>query len=181
MAWVALDRGIRLASEFGMRGDVERWAVERDAVRAAILERGVDPSTGAFRRAFDGDDVDAALLLIGSTGFLPPADPRIVRTIDVVRGRLGRGDLLRRYVGDDGLEGDEGAFLACSFWLARALADAGRRAEAEEVFDAACARSNDVGLLPEEIDATSGAFLGNVPQALSHIALLHAAAAMSRG
>ncbi len=181
MAWVALDRGVRLAAEFGLRGDAEGWGRERDAVRAAILDRGIDPSTGAFRRAFDGDDVDAALLLIGSTGFVPSTDARGERTIDVVRERLGHGDLLRRYDGDDGLEGDEGAFIACSFWLARALADAGRRHEAEEAFAAACAHANDVGLLPEEVDVSSGGFLGNMPQALSHIALLQAAAAISEG
>ena len=180
MAWVALDRGVRLATEFGLRGDADAWARERDAVRGAVLERGIDRTTGSFRRAFDGDDVDAALLLIGSTGFAPSSDARLDRTIDVVRRRLGTAELVRRYDGVDGLEGDEGAFLACSFWLSRALVEAGRRAEAEEVFEAACARSNDVGLLPEEIAPASGEFLGNVPQALTHIALIHAATALAR-
>jgi GH15 family glucan-1,4-alpha-glucosidase len=180
MAWVALDRGVRLATEFGLRADTERWTRERDRVRAAVVDRGIDPATGAFRQAFDRDGVDASLLLIAGTGFLPPSDALVSRTIDVVRERLGRDDLLYRYRGRDGLEGDEGAFVACSFWLAEALAEAGRVTEAEEVFAAVCARSNDVGLLPEEIEPVSGAFLGNVPQALSHIALINAATAIDR-
>jgi GH15 family glucan-1,4-alpha-glucosidase len=180
MAWVALDRGLRLATEFGLRGDTEGWRQARDRVRSAVLDRGIDPATGAFRQALGSDDVDASLLLIGTTGFLPPSDGRLQRTIDVVRERLGRGDLVYRYRAADGLPGDEGAFVACSFWLAEALAGAGRVAEAEDVFDAACARSNDVGLLPEEIDPASGAFAGNFPQALSHIALINAATAIDR-
>jgi GH15 family glucan-1,4-alpha-glucosidase len=178
MAWVALDRGVRLAREFRLRGEVDRWERERDRVKAAVLEHGVDPATGGFRQAFASTDVDAALLLVGATGFLPATDPRIGRTIDTVRDRLGRGELVHRYRAADGIEGEEGAFVACSFWLARALAESGRRAEAEDVFGAACARSNDVGLLPEEIDPVSGAFLGNVPQALSHMALITAAMAI---
>jgi GH15 family glucan-1,4-alpha-glucosidase len=178
MAWVALDRGVRLAREFGLRGDVGRWERERDAVKAAVLDQGVDPTTGAFRQAFGSTDVDAALLLVGTTGFLPPSDERINRTIDVVRERLEREGLVYRYRAADGLEGDEGAFVACSFWLAQALASAGRRTEAEDVFRAVCRRSNDVGLLPEEVDPVSGAFLGNMPQALSHMALINAAGAI---
>jgi GH15 family glucan-1,4-alpha-glucosidase len=178
MAWVALDRGVRLAREFRLRGAVDRWERERDRLKALVLERGVDPRTGVFRQAFESSEVDAALLLIGTTGFLPPADERIGRTIDAVRDRLGDRDLVYRYRAADGLDGDEGAFVACSFWLAQALAMAGRTAEADEVFDAACARSNDVGLLPEEIDPASGAFLGNMPQALSHMALINAAVAI---
>jgi alpha,alpha-trehalase len=180
MAWVALDRGVRLATEFQLRADVDGWERERHRLTSAILEDGIDPATGSFRQSFGSGDVDAALLLIGATGFLPPTDPRVHATIDAVRDRLGRGDLIYRYRSGDGLEGVEGAFVACSFWLAQALAMAGRRAEAEEVFAAACDRSNDVGLLPEEIDPSNGAFLGNFPQALSHIALINAATALTR-
>jgi GH15 family glucan-1,4-alpha-glucosidase len=180
MAWVALDRGVRLATEFGLRGDGEGWTRARDRVRSAVLDRGIDAATGGFRQAFDSNGVDAALLLIGTTGFLPSSDRRLQRTIDVVRERLGRGDLVYRYRGTDGLAGNEGAFVACSFWLAESLAEAGRVAEAEAVFEAGCARSNDVGLLPEEIDPASGAFAGNFPQALSHIALINAATAIDR-
>jgi GH15 family glucan-1,4-alpha-glucosidase len=180
MAWVALDRGVRLATEFGVRGDAHAWTRARDRLRSVVLDRGIDPATGGFRQAFGSDDVDAALLLIGTTGFLPASDARLQRTIAVVRERLGVGDLVYRYRGPDGLGGREGAFVACSFWLAEALAGAGRTPEAEDVYAAACERSNDVGLFPEEIDSASGAFLGNFPQALSHIALINAATAIDR-
>jgi GH15 family glucan-1,4-alpha-glucosidase len=180
MGWVALDRGVRLAREFGLRAPLDVWRRERERVRSAVLERGVDPDTGSFVQSFGSTDVDASLLLLGRTGIVPPSDGRILRTIDAVRDRLGRGELVYRYRRSDGIEGDEGAFLACSFWLAEALAAAGRVDEAREVFVSACRRSNDVGLLPEEIDPTSGAFLGNFPQALSHIAVISAAAAIER-
>ncbi|MGZ4154445.1 MAG: glycoside hydrolase family 15 protein [Actinomycetota bacterium] len=178
MAWVALDRGVQLAREFHLRGDIDGWERERDAVKSAVLEHGIDPATGAFRQAFGTSDADAALLLIGSTRFLPSSDERVRRTIDVVRNRLERDGLVHRYRGVDGLDGDEGAFVACSFWLAQALALAGRRREAEQVFTAMCERSNDVGLLPEEIDPQTDAYLGNMPQALSHMALINAATAI---
>jgi GH15 family glucan-1,4-alpha-glucosidase len=181
MAWVALDRGVRLAREFRLRGDIDGWERERDTVKSFVLDHGIDPATGAFRQAFGSNDVDAALLLIGSTRFLPPSDERVRRTIDVVRSRLERDGLVHRYLGVDGLEGDEGAFVACSFWLAQALALAGRGHEAEQVFTATCERSNDVGLLPEEIDPQTGAHLGNMPQALSHMALINAGAAIGGG
>ena len=180
MAWVALDRGIRLTEELGRRAPLDAWRRERDRVRSAVLERGVDPERGCFVQAFGSTDVDASLLLLGRTGIVPPSDERVLRTIDAVRDRLGHGDLVYRYRRSDGLEGDEGAFVACSFWLAEALAAAGRVDEAREVFASACGRSNDVGLLPEEIDPATGAFLGNFPQALSHIALIDAAAAIER-
>jgi GH15 family glucan-1,4-alpha-glucosidase len=180
MAWVALDRGARLVTEFGLRGDADGWTKARERIRSAVLDRGIDPTTGAFRQVFGADDVDAALLLIGGTGFVPPTDERTKRTIDAVRARLGIGELVYRYRGADGLEGEEGAFVACSFWLAEALAEAGEVEQAEEVFSAVCERSNDVGLLPEEIDPVSGGFLGHMPQALSHIALINAATAIDR-
>jgi GH15 family glucan-1,4-alpha-glucosidase len=179
MAWVALDRGVRLARDFGMKGPAEAWERERDRVKQAVLNVGVHPEAGCLTRAFGSNDLDASLLLILTTGFLPPSDPRMSRTIDAVRDRLGRDELVDRYRGVDGLNGDEGAFLACSFWLAHALALDGRVADAEKVFDAASAHSNDVGLLPEEIDRASGEFLGNFPQALSHIALINAARAIA--
>ena len=179
LCWVALDRGVRLVRECGLRGPADAWARERDRVRDAVLRDGVDPQRGTLKRAFDDDSVDASLLLVPMTGFLPAGDPRMVRTIDAVRADLGAGELVYRYRGDDGLSGREGAFVACSFWLAHALALAGRRDEACEIFERTCARANDVGLLPEEIDPETGAFLGNFPQGLSHIALLNAAIALA--
>ncbi|MGH9299289.1 MAG: glycoside hydrolase family 15 protein [Acidimicrobiales bacterium] len=180
MCWVALDRGLRLARDFGLTAPVERWANAAKEVRSAVLTKGVDPRHGNLVRAFGDDEVDAALLLVPVVGFLPGSDPRIKKTIERVRHELGSSDLIRRYRADDGLPGSEGAFLPCSFWLAHALALAGEHAEACDVFEAACTRANDLGLLPEEIDSETGAFLGNFPQALSHIALIQAALALER-
>jgi GH15 family glucan-1,4-alpha-glucosidase len=122
----------------------------------------------------------AALLLIPSTGFLPADDGRMRRTINRIRAELGHDDLVYRYLGPDGVNGTEGTFVACSFWLAQALAASGRTDEAIDIFEGAVSRANDVGLLPEVMGASSGRFLGNFPQGLSHIALVNAATAIAR-
>jgi GH15 family glucan-1,4-alpha-glucosidase len=178
MAWVALDRGVRLANDFRLRAPIARWEAARDELRATVLERGIDD--GSFIRAFGSTEVDAALLLISRTGFVPPDDHRMLRTIERVRAELGQEDLVYRYLGADGVPGHEGAFLPGSFWLAETHAAAGKLDEARGIFAAAAARANDVGLLPEEIDVATGQFLGNYPQALSHIALVNALAAINR-
>ncbi len=175
MCWVALDRGARLARDFGLRAQVERWTHEANEVRAAVLADGIDAQRGNLVRAFGDLSLDAALLLVPIVGFLPGDDRRVTRTIERIRAELTDGVLVRRYDTDDGLPGKEGAFLPCSFWLAQALALAGEHAEAHRVFEGACNQANDLGLLPEEIDAASGTFLGNFPQGLSHIALVNAA------
>jgi GH15 family glucan-1,4-alpha-glucosidase len=178
MCWVALDRAIRLCHDLDMKGPVEDWERERDAVHREVLERGFDAERNTFTQVFDEPRLDAALLEIPIYGFLPGEDPRVTGTIDAVRRELGRGELLYRYHTDDELSGSEGAFLACSFWLVQALVANGRQDEAREVFDAVVARANPLGLLPEEIDPGTGAFLGNYPQGLTHIALVNAAAAL---
>jgi GH15 family glucan-1,4-alpha-glucosidase len=178
MCWVALDRGLHLARLLREDAPVAEWERERDEIHAAVLLHGVDADRGTFTRAFDDPVVDASLLELPIVGFLPGDDERVVATIKRVRAELGHDDLVMRYRADDGLSGDEGAFLPCSFWLAHALACAGRRDEAADVFERACARANDVGLLPEEIDPVTGVFLGNFPQGLTHLALLAAAGAM---
>ncbi len=178
MCWVALDRGVRLARDFGLRAPVRRWAHEANELRAAVLADGVDKRRGNFVRAFDDLSLDAALLLVPIVGFLPGDDRRVIRTIERIQAELTDGVLVRRYDADDDLPGKEGAFLPCSFWLAQALALAGEHAEAQRVFEGACDQANDLGLLPEEIDASSGTFLGNFPQGLSHIALVNAALAL---
>jgi GH15 family glucan-1,4-alpha-glucosidase len=180
MCWVALDRGIRFVRELGRQGPAERWEVERDRIRETVMSDGVDPAQGNFKRAFDDPALDASLLLIPIAGFLPGDDPHVLRTIERIREELASDDLVHRYRCDDGLPGREGPFVACSFWLAHALALAGRHHDACDVFERTCRRANDVGLLPEEIDPDSGAFLGNFPQGLSHIALLNAALAIAR-
>ncbi|MGI8616097.1 MAG: glycoside hydrolase family 15 protein [Actinomycetota bacterium] len=178
MCWVALDRAGRLARLLGDEAPLRRWDETRRRIEDAVLRHGVDPGTGSFVRAFDDPVIDASLLELPIVGFIPGEDPRVLATIDRVRAELGQDDLLMRYVSEDGLRGGEGAFLPCSFWLAHALAIAGRRDEAQDVFERACGRANDLGLLPEEIDPTTGAFLGNFPQGLTHLALLGAAAAL---
>jgi alpha,alpha-trehalase len=178
MCWVALDRGVQLCHDFGLKGPVEEWERERDAVHREVLERGFDAGRNTFTQVYDQLQLDAALLEIPVFGFLPGDDPRVTGTIDAIRRELGRGELLYRYRTDDELHGNEGAFLACSFWLVQALVANGRRDEAQEVFDAVVARTNVLGLLPEQIDPDTGMFLGNYPQGLSHIALVNAAVAL---
>jgi GH15 family glucan-1,4-alpha-glucosidase len=178
MCWVALDRGLRLARLLREDAPITMWERERDRIHAAVLHDGVNAESGGFARAFDDPAIDASLLELPIVGFLPGDDERVLITIDRVQAELGRGDLVMRYRSDDGLSRGEGAFLACSFWLAHALAYAGRHDEAVDVFDRACGRANEVGLLPEEIDPETGSFLGNFPQGLSHLALLAAATAL---
>jgi GH15 family glucan-1,4-alpha-glucosidase len=180
MCWVALDRGVRLVQDFHFDGPDDRWVRARDEVKSAILEHGYDQKRGTFVRTFGDEVVDAALLEIPVVGFLPGDDERVVRTVDRIRDELGHGDLVYRYLTDDNLPGDEGAFLPCSFWLVEALALGGRYDEACSLFDRLCELRNDAGLLPEEIDPESGQFLGNFPQGLSHIALVNAASILRR-
>jgi GH15 family glucan-1,4-alpha-glucosidase len=179
MCWVAIDRALELSRLLDLEAPVDRWERARDEITAAVLRDGVDPDSGSFVRAFDDRVIDASLLELPIVGFLPGDDPRVLATLERVRSELGREDLVMRHPGDDGLAGHEGAFLPCSFWLAHALALAGRGDEADEIFERACGRANELGLLPEEIDPETGRFLGNFPQGLTHLALLAAARALS--
>ncbi|EFG06124.1 Putative glycosyl hydrolase [Streptomyces clavuligerus] len=186
MAWVAADRAVRtLEGDPSLRGDVDRWRTMRDAVHEDVCEKGYDPVRNTFTQYYGSAELDAATLLIPRTGFLPPDDPRVVGTVDAVREGLGTpGGLIRRYSTGggtvDGLPGDEGAFLACSFWLADALRMTGRSEEARDLFERLLTLRNDVGLLAEEYDTTAGRQLGNFPQAFSHIALVTTALALGR-
>ncbi|MFE6128997.1 glycoside hydrolase family 15 protein [Streptomyces sp. NPDC056437] len=185
MAWVAADRAVRtLEQDPALRGDVSRWRAMRDEVHREVCEKGYDPKRNTFTQYYGSKELDAATLLIPQVGFLPPEDPRVIGTVDAVRAELGtRGGLVRRYSTEgrtvDGLPGDEGAFLACSFWLANALRMTGRGKEARELFERLLSLRNDVGLLAEEYDPVAGRQLGNFPQAFSHIALVHTALALS--
>jgi GH15 family glucan-1,4-alpha-glucosidase len=176
MCWVAVDRAIALADALGAGDRVDAWAQSRDEIAAAILDQGWSDSAGAFTQSFGSDDLDASNLMIPIVGFLPAGDPRVLATIEATAARLTdeRG-LVYRYLADDGLGGSEGTFLLCTFWLAHALALAGRHERAVETFERAAAYVNDVGLLAEEVDPTTGELLGNFPQALSHIGLVNAA------
>lgn len=180
MAWVAADRAVRtLESDPSLDGEVERWRAMRDEVHRDVCDRGYDPVRGTFTQYYGSEELDAATLLIPRVGFLPPDDPRVIGTVDAVRAELGSSGLVRRYstAGStvDGLPGDEGAFLACSFWLTDALHMTGRREEARALFERLLAVRNDVGLLAEEYDPLAGRQLGNFPQAFSHVGLVNSA------
>jgi GH15 family glucan-1,4-alpha-glucosidase len=181
LCWSALDRGIRLADECMRRAPTRRWKQARDELHEEIERRGYDRERGVYVQAFGRTDMDAALLLLPTVEYIAWDDERMLRTVAAIREELGAGDgLVYRYRRDDGLEGDEGAFLCCSFWLAECLARAGDMADARTIFDQAVARSNDLGLFSEEIDPRTGELLGNFPQGLTHLAHIDAAAALSR-
>jgi GH15 family glucan-1,4-alpha-glucosidase len=178
MCWVALDRGLRLAEEVGFPAPVGRWTATRTAIRAAVERDGYDPGRGVFTQAFEGPELDAALLLLPTVGFVTWDDPRMRRTVDAVRRELEVDGLLLRYRASDGLRGAEGTFVACTFWLAECLARQGRAADARTVFATASATANDLGLFAEEFDPATGTLLGNFPQALTHLSHIAAAVAL---
>ena len=182
MCWVALDRAIELATAIGADADsVARWRDGREEIRRAILEQGWSERAGAFTQTFGGEALDASTLLLPIVGFLPGSDPRVRATVDAVAARLTDGHgLVYRYLAPDGLPGQEGTFFLCTFWLAHALALGGDVARAREVFGRAAAFVNDVGLLSEQVDATTGELLGNFPQAFSHVGLVNAAWAITQ-
>jgi GH15 family glucan-1,4-alpha-glucosidase len=176
MCWVALERAIELAPDLDALAHVEQWTADRDEIRRAIFEHGWSEKAQAFTQAFDSDELDASTLMMPIVGFLPADDPRILATIDATVERLtDQHGLVYRYRVEDGLAGEEGAFLLCTFWLAEAQALAGRLDDAKETFARAAAFVNDVGLLAEEVDPATHELLGNYPQAFSHIGLINAA------
>ncbi|MEU3281256.1 glycoside hydrolase family 15 protein [Streptomyces antibioticus] len=180
MVWVAADRAVRTLEAFPeLSGDLEGWRALRDEVHREVCEKGFDRKRNTFTQSYGSPELDASLLLIPRAGFLPADDPRMIGTIEAIAAELGHRGLVRRYSTDgqavDGLPGDEGTFLACSFWLADALHMAGRTKEARELFERLVGLANDVGLLPEEYDPATGRHLGNFPQAFSHIGLVNTA------
>ncbi|MCA1682992.1 MAG: glycoside hydrolase family 15 protein [Actinobacteria bacterium] len=181
MCWVALERGLALADECLRRAPTRRWRKARDQVREAVEDKGYDHEAGTFVSVFGSTDLDAALLLLPSYDFVDYRDERMVRTVDAIRDRLGQDGLLRRYDVADGLDGEEGCFVACSFWLAECLARQGRALEARDVFDRTMATANDLGLFAEEYDPRSRELLGNFPQGLSHLSHVAAAVALAAG
>ncbi|WP_202637804.1 glycoside hydrolase family 15 protein [Bailinhaonella thermotolerans] len=183
MAWTAFDRAVRLVDELGRRGPVAKWRELRDRIHAEVCEKGFDPERNTFTGAYGSRELDAALLIIPQTGFLPPDDPRVIGTIEAVQRELMRDGFVLRYPTEggtvDGLPGHEGAFLACSFWLVEALTMIGRRDEAVELFERLLDLRNDVGLYSEEYDPRYKRLVGNFPQAFSHVPMIHAACALS--
>jgi GH15 family glucan-1,4-alpha-glucosidase len=180
MCWVALDRADRLATAGQIPSrNIQRWRSEAGAIASFIEARCWSSSKQSYTQAADAEDLDASVLLGAKFGYGEPLGPRFSRTIDAIRRELGRGPLLYRYVNDDDLRGEEGTFLCCSFWLAEVLGMAGRRGEAIDLLNELIGFENDVGLYAEEIDPSTSAFLGNFPQALTHLALISAATSLT--
>ena len=181
MCWVALDRAIRLVDLLKTPDRISYWQQVRDKIRTVILEHGWSEEAGAFTQAFGSDDLDASNLMMPIVGFLPANDPRMLSTINAIATRLtDQHGLVYRYRAQDGMTGEEGSFLLCTFWLAQALALAGKVEQAKETFARAIAFANDVGLLAEEVNPATRELLGNFPQAFSHIGLVNAAWAISQ-
>ncbi|MEV7782686.1 glycoside hydrolase family 15 protein [Kitasatospora sp. NPDC088351] len=183
MAWVAVDRTIKLLEQTPHEGPLERWRTLRDTIHQDVCTHGYDAERNTFTQSYGSRELDASLLLIPQVGFLPPDDKRVIGTVEAIQRELSTPDgFVLRYPtsgGVDGLPGDEGAFLACSFWLADALAMIGRADEAHELFDKLLAIRNDLGLLAEEWDPREKRQVGNFPQAFSHVPLIDTALRLS--
>lgn len=183
MAWVAFDRAARGVEEHGLPGDAARFRRLADEVHREVCAAGFDDRLGTFVQHDESTELDASLLLLPIVGFLPPDDPRIVATVDAIARDLTQDGLVLRYRTDgvetDGLDGDEGTFVLCTFWLVQALAMLGERERAVALFERVLALRNDVGLLSEEYDVAEGRMLGNFPQAFSHIGLINAARSLA--
>jgi len=182
MAWVAFDRAVKDMEAFGLEGPVDRWRQERDAIHAEVCASGYDAQSNRFVQSYGSPHLDASLLLIPQVGFLPPDDPRVRGTVDAIERNLMADGLVLRYstaTDVDTLPPGEGTFLPCSFWLADSLILTGRREEGEALFERLLALSNDLGLLSEEYDTRDRRMLGNFPQALTHMALIHTARLLS--
>ncbi len=178
MAWVALDRAVKTVEEFKLEGPVDRWRAVRDQIHASVCDGGYDSELGSFVQFYGAKELDASLLLLPLVGFLPPNDPRIVGTVRAIEQNLMRDGFVERYTPHeavDGLPKGEGAFLACSFWLADNYVLQGRHDDATELFERLLGLANDVGLLAEEWDPLARRQLGNFPQAFSHVSLVNTA------
>ena len=181
MAWVAIDRTIRGIKDHGLSGDADHWQALADKIHADVLKHGVDPKRNCFTQYYGSKEMDASLLVIPQVGFLPADDERIINTVHAVEQDLDKNGLILRYradATDDGLTGEEGTFIMCSFWLVECLAMIGEVQKAQMLFDRLLDIRNDVGLLSEEYDTVHHRMLGNMPQAFSHVGLINAALAL---
>lgn len=184
MAWVAFDRAVKGVETHGLDGPVDEWRAVRDRIRADVLEKGFDPARNTFKAAYDGEDLDASLLLLAQTGFIEADDPRFIGTVEAIERALLSNGFVMRYNThhvDDGLRAGEGAFLACSFWLCDAYTSIGRRRDAIALFERLLAIRNDLGLLAEEYEPREKRHQGNFPQAFSHVGLINTAFNLTRG
>jgi GH15 family glucan-1,4-alpha-glucosidase len=178
MAWVAVDRAVRMVERYGVEGPVERWRALSASIHEDICRKGFNAERNAFTQYYGGNELDAALLMVPLVGFLPATDPRVTGTVEAIQRELLTDGLVKRYSpqrGVDGLPPREGAFLPCTFWLADNLAMAGRYDQARAIFERLTSIANDVGLLSEEYDPGARHQLGNFPQALTHVSLINTA------
>jgi GH15 family glucan-1,4-alpha-glucosidase len=178
MTWVAFDRAIKAVEIFGFKGPIRRWRRIRAQIHKDVCDKGYDTKLGSFVQSYGATELDASALLISLVGFLSPSDPRVRSTVEAIECQLMVDGLVTRYDPrrtKDGLETREGAFLACSFWLADNLILLGRREDARRLFEHLLSLRNDVGLLAEEYDTSLGRMAGNFPQAFSHVALINTA------
>ena len=183
MAWVALDRAVKAIENFGLEGPAERWRKARDEIHHEVCEKGFNRELGSFVQYFGSKELDASLLMVPLVGFLPPSDPRVRGTVEAIEKALMRDGFVQRYdtrSETDGLPPGEGAFLACTFWLADNLHLLGRRDAAVKLFERLLSLRNDVGLLSEEYDPAAKRLVGNFPQAFSHVGLVNTAMNLSR-
>jgi GH15 family glucan-1,4-alpha-glucosidase len=184
MAWSAFNCAIKDAEQYGLEAPLEDWRAVRAEIRELVLQNGFSAQRNSFVQSFDSDRLDASLLLIPSIGFLEPDDPRMRGTVAAVERDLMQDGLVLRYEPNeavDGQQGREGAFLACSFWLAGVLALQGREADARALFTRLLSLANDVGLMAEEYDTANNRQVGNFPQAFSHLALVVCARILNDG
>jgi len=183
MAWVAFDRAVRSVEEFGLPGPATRWRSLREHIREDVCRNGFDAELNSFVQSYGSKQLDASLLLLPLVGFLPADDPRMIGTVAAIEKFLLKDCFVARYITEsavDGLPGDEGAFPACSFWLADNYILQGRYADARAMFEPLLELRNDVGLLAEEYDPRARRQVGNFPQAFSHVALINAAHNLTR-
>jgi GH15 family glucan-1,4-alpha-glucosidase len=183
MAWVAFDRAIKSAEMFGLEGPLDEWRTLREAICDEVCAKAFDAKLGSFVQSYGSDQLDASLLQLPCVGFLPVSDARVAGTITAIERRLLRDGFVMRYSTEeveDALPPGEGAFLACSFWLADVYMLQGRVAEAERLFQRLIGLRNDVGLLSEQYDPRAKRLVGNFPQAFSHLALVNSAYNLTR-
>jgi GH15 family glucan-1,4-alpha-glucosidase len=186
LAWAAMDRAVKAVEQFGLPGPVDRWRAVRRRIHDDVCQQGYDAERNTFVQAYGSKELDASLLQIPFVGFLPPGDERVRGTVEAIERELVVDGFVLRYqtpgaasASVDGLPGDEGAFLACTFWLADCYALLGRKADARSLFERLLELRNDVGLLAEEYDPRIGRMVGNFPQAFSHVPLINTAMLLS--
>jgi len=178
MAWVAFDRMIKAIQRYKVDGPLEHWCSIRGEIHEEVCKRGYDPRQNSFVQSYDSSELDASLLMMPLVGFLPPNDPRVRGTVESIERELLIDGFVVRYRTRpkvDGLPPGEGVFLPCTFWLADNYVALGRRKDAQALFERLAGLANDVGLFSEEYDPHSGRFLGNFPQAFTHVAMVNTA------